>query len=113
MEGVSELKEQLDNAKSKSLQELNQLIVQIESEVKEKKNRLAPEIKKLRTLRTRYSEIEKTYNDKKRNYDQISSQIDVERERVDKDIGAQWKDYKEDESKFHQNNINAEIYESF
>jgi len=37
----------------------------------------------------------------------------MERERVDKDIGSQFKEYKENESKFHQNNINAEIYDSF
>jgi intraflagellar transport protein 81 len=89
------------------------LIKQIEDEVKEKKNRLAPEIKKLRTLRTRYSEIEKVFNEKKKSYDQVSSHIDMERERIDKDIGTQFKDFKEHETKFHQNNIQAEIYDSF
>lgn len=113
IQGVSELKERLDNAKSKSLEELNQLIQQIESEVKDKKNRLAPEIKKLRTLRTRYSEIEKVHNEKKKIYDQVSSTIEMERERIDKDIGTTFKEYKESESKFHQNNIQSEIYESF
>lgn len=98
---MSELKERLDNAKSKSLEELNQLIQQIESEVKDKKNRLAPEIKKLRTLRTRYSEIEKVHNEKKKVFDQVSSTIDMERERIDKDIGSTFKEYKESESKFH------------
>ena len=69
IQGVADLKERLDNAKSKSLEELNQLIIQIESEVKDKKNRLAPEIKKLRTLRTRYSEVEKLHTEKKKIYD--------------------------------------------
>jgi len=101
IQGFSELKERLDNAKSKSLEELNQLIQQIESEVKDKKNRLAPEIKKLRTLRTRYSEIEKVHNEKKKIYDQVSSTIEMERERIDKDIGTLFKEYKESESKFH------------
>lgn len=81
--------------------------------MKDKKNRLAPEIKKLRTLRTRYSEIEKVHNEKKKIYDQVSSTIDMERERIDKDIGSTFKEYKESESKFHQNNIQSEIYESF
>lgn len=56
--GVSELKEQLDNNKSQSLQELTALVQQIESDVKEKKTKLAPGIKKLRTLRQRMSEVE-------------------------------------------------------
>jgi intraflagellar transport protein 81 len=71
IQGVSELKEQLDNAKSRSLQELTALVQQIDAECKDKKNRLAPEIKKLRTLRTKFTEIEQDYNDKKRAYEHV------------------------------------------
>jgi intraflagellar transport protein 81 len=71
IQGVSELKEQLDNAKSRSLQELTALVQQIDIECKEKKNRLAPEIKKLRTLRTKFTDIEAEYNEKKRAYEQV------------------------------------------
>jgi hypothetical protein len=53
------------------------------------------------------------FNDKKKVYDQVSSTIDMERDRIDKDIGTQFKDYKEHETKFHQNNIQAEIFDSF
>ena len=69
IQGVSELKEKLDNAKSQSMQDLTALIAQIDNEVKDKKTRLAPEIKKLRTLRNKFTEIESEYNEKKRNYD--------------------------------------------
>jgi uncharacterized protein YhaN len=48
---VSELKEQMDNTKQQSLQELTALVQQIENEVREKKTKLAPGIKKLRGLR--------------------------------------------------------------
>ena len=61
IQGVSELKEQMDNNKSQSLQELTVLIQQIEQEVKEKKTKLAPGIKKLRTIRQKMSEIEDEY----------------------------------------------------
>ena len=57
IQGVSELKEQLDNNKSASLQELTALVQQIESDVKEKKTKLAPGIKKLRTLRQKMAEV--------------------------------------------------------
>lgn len=43
----------------------------IDAECKDKKNRLAPEIKKLRTLRNKFSEIEVEYNEKKRAYEQV------------------------------------------
>jgi len=71
IQGVSELKEQLDNNKSHSMLELTQLVQQIEQEVKEKKTKLAPGIKKLRTLRQRMTDIEEEYNAKKKDYDTV------------------------------------------
>ena len=65
------MKEKLDNAKSQSMQELTALVSKIDSEVKEKKQRLAPEIKKLRTLRNKFGEIEQEFNEQKRNYDAV------------------------------------------
>lgn len=87
------------------MQDLTALIQRIDSEVKEKKQKLAPEIKRLRTLRNKFTEIEQDYNEKKRNYDGISNNIESEKERLDKDMGSHVRDYKEHESKFHQNNI--------
>jgi intraflagellar transport protein 81 len=76
IQGVSEMKEKLDNAKSQSMQELTALIQKIDIEVKEKKQKLAPEIKRLRTLRNRFSEIETDYNERKRNYETVQMNID-------------------------------------
>lgn len=113
IQGVSELKEKLDNAKSQSLQDLTALIQQIDEEVNNKKSMLAPEIKKLRTLRNRFTEIESEYTERKRAYDAAQSSVDVEKERLDKDMGHSLKEYKESESKFHSNNIQADIFEAF
>lgn len=110
---VSENKEKFDNAKQQSMQDLTALIQRIDAEVKEKKQKLAPEIKRLRTLRNKFSDIEVEYNEKKRQYDQVQSNLDTEKERLDKDIGHHVKEYKEAESKFHQNNVQADIYEAF
>ena len=95
------------------MQDLTALIAQIDNEVKDKKTRLAPEIKKLRTLRNKFTEIESEYNEKKRNYDAAQSQVDVEKERLEKDMGHQLHEYKENETKFHSNNIQADIFEAF
>ena len=113
IQGVSELKEQLDNVKSKSLQELTALVQQIDVECKEKKNRLAPEIKKLRTLRTKFAEVESEHNEQKKVYDTVQSQVESEKERLDKDIGHQFSEYQEQETKFHNANIAADITEAF
>ena len=95
------------------MQDLTALIQRIDSEVKEKKQRLAPEIKRLRTLRNKYGEIEVEYNERKRNYDAVANQLDTEKERLDKDLGSGLREYKEAESKFHSNNVQADIYEAF
>jgi hypothetical protein len=39
--------------------------------VKEKKTKLAPEIKKLRGFRQRFAELEAVYNDKKKQFDSV------------------------------------------
>ena len=113
IQGVSELKEQLDNVKSKSLQELTALVQQIDAECKDKKNRLAPEIKKLRTLRAKFAEVEAEHSEQKKGYDQVQSHVESEKERMDKDIGEHFNEYKEAETKFHANNIQADILEAF
>lgn len=98
---VSENKEKFDNAKSQSMQDLTALIQRIDAEVKEKKQKLAPEIKRLRTLRNKFSDIEVEYNEKKRQFDSVQGNLDSEKERLDKDIGHHVTEYKEAESKFH------------
>lgn len=113
IQGVSEMKEQLDNVKSKSLQELTALVQQIDAECKDKKNRLAPEIKKLRTLRSKFAEVEAEHSEQKKVYDSVQSGVESEKERMDKDIGEHYNEYKESETKFHANNIQADIMEAF
>lgn len=76
------MKEQLDNAKSQSLQELTALVAQIEEQVKDQKTKLAPDIKKMRSIRQRMSEMETEYNDKKKKYDLVVSQLEQEKERI-------------------------------
>lgn len=82
IQGVSEMKEQLDNAKSQSLVELTQLVAQIEEQVKDQKTKLAPDIKKMRSIRQRMSEMETEYNEKKKKYDLIVGQLEQEKERI-------------------------------
>ena len=89
------------------------LVQQIESDVKEKKTKLAPGIKKLRTLRQRMSEVEQVYVEQKRGYDDVVNTMDTEKEGITKDMGSMFNEYKEAESKFHSNNVQADIFETF
>lgn len=87
---MSELKEQMDNNKSQSLQEMTVLVQQIEQEVKEKKTKLAPGIKKLRTLRQKMTDVEEEYLAKKQDYDKVVNSMELEKEQITKDMGTQF-----------------------
>lgn len=39
--------------------------------------------------------------------------LDQEKEKLDKDVKQTFDDYRDDEKKYHQNNIQSEIYEAF
>ena len=51
---------------------------------------MAPGIKKLRTLRSRMTDIEEDYQAKKRDYDAIVQQMELEKEQITKDMGSQF-----------------------
>ena len=59
------------------------------------------------------SEIEDEYQGKKKDYDAIIEQMEAEKEQITKDMGSQFQEYKEAESKFHSNNVQADIFETF
>lgn len=113
IQGVSNQKEALDNQKDQTLQEITEIVRQIEQEVKDRKQQLAPEIQKLRQLRQDMQEIERVHTDKKKQYDHVVMNLDQEKEKMDQDIKQVFKDYVEDERKFHYNNIQTEIYDAF
>ena len=58
-------------------------------------------------------EIERVWQEKKKNYDNVVMNLDQEKEKLDKDVKTVFDDYREDERKFHHNNIQSEIYEAF
>ena len=59
------------------------------------------------------AEVEQEYVEKKRAYDDVCNTMESEKEKVTKDMGSQFDEYKEAESKFHQNNVQADIFETF
>jgi len=59
----------------------------------------------LRELREQIKGIEATYLVKKKQYDNICMNLDQEKEKMETDVNAVFNDYREDERKYHQNNI--------
>ena len=51
------------------------------------------------------AEMEQEYTVKKKDYDNFVNAMDQEKEQIVKDMGSNFQEYKESESKFHQNNV--------
>ena len=58
-------------------------------------------------------EVESTYNDRKRAYDNVVSQLGQEKGTLDKDVKSIYDGYREDERKYHFQNIQNEIHDAF
>lgn len=101
IQGASEQTESLNQLKDKSLAEINQIIKQIDEELKSKKQKLAPEIKKLRELRQRFTEIENSYLDEKKNYEATVYTLEAEKEKTQSQVDSIFKDYQQDETRYH------------
>ena len=111
--GISEATQILNDKKDQTLQEITTIVNQIESEVKDKKQKLAPEIKKLRGFRQKFTDLEAIYNEKKKQYDAVVQNLDQEKNKLDEDVKQLFDDYKQEETKYHYNNIQNEIYDAF
>merc|ERR1712039_183672 len=82
LEKASVEKSQVDRAKGKTLDEISAIVQKINAQLKEKKNKLAPQIKALRSVRQSFQSVEVKYLEKKSAYDQARSSMDSELQRV-------------------------------
>lgn len=110
---VSETNQLLNNKKEQTLQEITTVVQQIENEVKDKKQKLAPEIKKLRGFRQKFSDLEAIYNEKRKQYEAVVQNLDQEKNKLEEEVKSLFEDYKQEETRFHHNNIQNEIYDAF
>lgn len=59
------------------------------------------------------SEVDTVYVEQRRNYEDKVNTMETEKESITKDMGQMFTEYKEAESKFHSNNVQADIFETF
>merc|ERR1719162_1648501 len=78
LEKTSVEKSQVDKAKGKTLDEISSIVQKINAQLKDKKNKLAPQIKALRSVRQNFQQVEVKYLEKKATYDQAKSNMDGE-----------------------------------
>ena len=77
------------------------MVGEINSQIKQRKNRLAPQIKELRALRTKFQELETEYLDKKGHYDSIKAGLDSDLTKVQAEADAAAKEAAHEEGACH------------
>merc|ERR1719453_1588311 len=75
-------KASVDKTKGKTLDEISAIVEQINSQLKEKKNKLAPQIKALRSARQSFQAVEARHQEKKAAYDQVKCSMDSDLNKI-------------------------------
>jgi intraflagellar transport protein 81 len=110
MEDVARDRQKIDEMKHGSLQELTRVVQSIEAQLKEKKAKLAPQIKQLRAYRKKYEEKEGDYLKLKKSYENTLMSFEADKKNLEEDTIKLWDDYKEEETRYHSLNIQSKIY---
>eukprot|EP01116_Phalansterium_solitarium_P014901 TRINITY_DN327_c0_g3_i1.p1 TRINITY_DN327_c0_g3~~TRINITY_DN327_c0_g3_i1.p1 ORF type:complete len:660 (-),score=337.64 TRINITY_DN327_c0_g3_i1:1671-3650(-) len=101
IEDISAAKADSDAEKGKLLEEISKVVTEINQAIKERKVKLAPQIKDLRTTRQKYQELEVEYTEKKLLYDNASQGLQNEKERVEQERQAYMDEVSREESRYH------------
>lgn len=112
LEKASVEKSHVDKAKGKTLDEISAIVQKINQQLKEKKNKLAPQIKALRSVRQNFQQVEVKYLEKKGAWDQAKSQVDGDLSKVAGEVKQLESDVLEAEQCYHDLNMQLCLYES-
>merc|ERR1719238_228796 len=86
LEKASVEKAAVDRTKGKTLDEISAIVQQINSQLKEKKNKLAPQIKALRSARQSFQVVEAKHMEKKSAYDTAMCELETDLKRISDDV---------------------------
>eukprot|EP00428_Durinskia_dybowskii_P055760 CAMPEP_0170320584 /NCGR_PEP_ID=MMETSP0116_2-20130129/61031_1 /TAXON_ID=400756 /ORGANISM="Durinskia baltica, Strain CSIRO CS-38" /LENGTH=712 /DNA_ID=CAMNT_0010573365 /DNA_START=43 /DNA_END=2179 /DNA_ORIENTATION=+ len=112
LEKASVEKSRIDKAKGKTLDEISGFVQQINTKLKEKKNKLAPQIKALRAVRQNFQQVEVRYLEKKGTYEQAKSSLDGDVAKIAGEVKQLENDVSESEQKYYQLHIQLGMCES-
>merc|ERR1719499_1615827 len=112
IEKASVEKSQVDKAKGKTLDEISSIVQKINAQLKEKKNKLAPQIKALRSVRQNFQQVEVKYLEKKSTYDQAKSAMDGELNKLAGEVKQLETEVLEAEQNYHELNMQMSTADS-
>merc|ERR1719240_1328241 len=95
-------KASVDKTKGKTLDEISAIVEQINSQLKEKKNKLAPQIKALRSARQSFQAVEARHQEKKATYDHAMMTVESDLKKVLGDVQRLEAETMESERSYHE-----------
>lgn len=98
---ISKGKAQIDEMKGKALEEVSYIVQAIASEIKEKKAKLAPQIKELRALQQKARDLETEYKEKKNQYTSSKIGLESEQGRLQEEVRGLTSKFTEEENRYH------------
>jgi intraflagellar transport protein 81 len=101
MQEVSEAQASVNEVKGKTLDEISKIVTDINQTLKERKNKLAPQIKELRAVRQRYQEVEQEHLEKKALFENTAAGLETERIKLEQESQAFQDDCLREESRYH------------
>mmetsp|Transcript_15452 Transcript_15452/g.36457 ORF Transcript_15452/g.36457 Transcript_15452/m.36457 type:complete len:703 (+) Transcript_15452:162-2270(+) len=109
LEEASEKKSELDETKGRTLEEISKIVTDITQSLKERKNKLAPQIKELRAVRQQYQELEARYLSGKSKFENTAAGLESSRIQLEQQC-AQFQDEAiAEESRYHELNALMDI----
>ena len=83
------------------MDELSELVKEITVQLKEQKNKLAPQIQELRTVRLAFQEVEGAYLEEKAKYDEVKLAVDVDLNKINGEVTTLQDEMNGLERKYH------------
>jgi len=112
LEKASVEKASVDKHKGKTLDEISTIVTQINNQLRDKKNRLAPQIKALRSTRQNFQVVEAKHMEKKGVYDGAKCSMEADLKRIAGDVNRLETETQEAEKSYHELNMQLVLADS-
>jgi len=112
LEKASVEKASVDKHKGKTLDEISTIVTQINNQLRDKKNRLAPQIKALRSTRQNFQVVEAKHIEKKSVYDGAKCSMEADLKRIAGDVNRLETETQEAEKAYHELNMQLVLADS-
>jgi len=109
LQEISQKKTTTDREKGQTLEEISKIVTDINIALKDRKNKLAPQIKELRSVRQQFQELEQFYLKHKKTYENTAAGLESERLKLEQECEKLQYKALQEESRYHYLNCLLDI----